>query len=123
MKAVSVSDDVFTAASVLALTPEDLLRRALARYAEEEQAACEQRLGRIFLEEHGLRRKYGTALAELSERLEILEKRENFEELAVGNVPVLEAVSDTRRWEHLLEGMVQEEERLRQLQILARISK
>lgn len=73
------------------------------------------------IEEHEFRRKYGARLAELGRQLEALETRENFEELAIGDIPVLEAVSDTRRWEHLLEHLDQEEERLRQLEILARL--
>ena len=73
------------------------------------------------IEEHKFRRKYGARLAELGRQLDALEARENFEELTVGDIPVLEAVSDTRRWEHLLEHLDQEEERLRQLEILARL--
>jgi len=123
MKAISVSDDVFEVASVLASTPESLLKQALAQYAKEEQAACEQKLGRLYLEEHKLRRKYRMGLAGLGKRLEALEMREDFEELTVGDVTVLEAVSDTRRWEHLLEDVAQQEERLRKLQILAQTAK
>lgn len=120
MKAISVSDDVFEVAGVLEITPEDLLAHALARYVEEELAACEQRLGRLYLEEHELRHKYKAGLTELSQQLEVLEEAEDFEELKVNDIPVLEAVSDTRRWEHLLERLAQEEKRLRKLQNLAK---
>ena len=116
MRTVTVSDEILNTANLFRVPVEDLLRHAFSAFVQDEIAASERRLGQLVVEEHSLRRKYGTDVDGLNRQLAMLaQTAEGFEEQTVGSVPILEAVSDTRRWEHVLERLIQEENRLQQL--------
>lgn len=116
MRTITVSDEVFHTANLFRMPVEDLLRQAFCAFVQDEIAASERRLGQLYAEEHNLRRKYGTDMDGLNRQLAVLEQTaEGFEEQNVSGVPILEAVSDTRRWEHILERLTQEEDRLQRL--------
>ena len=73
------------------------------------------KIGKLHLEDQLLRQKYKMGLEELNEALERLENLPNYEETKIKGIPVLEAVADTRSWEHIIERLRGEEKKLQEL--------
>ena len=88
---------------------------------KEEIADSERRIGKLHLKEQRLRQKYQMNLEELAQVLEKLESAEDYEAQTVNGIPVLEAVADTRAWEHLLQNLEEEEKKLSELDALVRL--
>ena len=59
--------------------------------------------------------KYGMSLEDLCKVLDGMENKEKYEEKEIKGVSILEAVSDTRRWEHVIEDLEREEARYMKL--------
>ncbi len=76
----------------------------------------------MHLEDQLLRQKYEMGLEELNEALERLENLPNYEKAKIGGIPVLEAVADTRSWEHIIERLIGEEKTLQELLSLQKAS-
>lgn len=83
-------------------------------------ARSEARIGQLHLEDQRFRHKYGMDLPELEAELEALEEGNGDEAQVINDIPVLEAASDTRAWEHVKENLEAEEERLYELRELLR---
>ncbi len=82
------------------------------------ESFIERRIGKFYLQEQKLRQKYQMNLEELAHALEKLESAEDYETQMINDIPVLEAVADTRAWEHLLENLAEEEKKLFELAAL-----
>ncbi len=80
------------------------------------------KIGKLYLEDQLLRQKYKMGLEGLNEALERLEDLPNYEEAKIRGIPVLEAVTDTRSWEHIIERLRGEEKRLQELLSLQKAS-
>ncbi len=81
------------------------------------------KIGKLHLEDQLLRQKYQMGLEELNEALGKLENLRNYEEAEIRGIPMLEAVADTRSWEHIVERLTREEKKLQELSGLQKASK
>ena len=81
------------------------------------------KIGQLYLGDRLLRQKYEMDLEELNETLGKLEILRNYEEAEIRGIPVLEAVADTRSWEHIIERLMGEEKKLQELLSLQKASK
>ena len=86
-------------------------------------AESEMRIDELHVEDRLLWQKYEMGLDELNEALERSEDLPNYEEAKIRGIPVLEAVSDTRSWEHVIERLRGEERKLQELLSLQEPSK
>ena len=82
---------------------------------------CEKRIGKLWFEYDMLNKKYGMSLEDLCKVLDKIETEERYEEKEIRGVSILEAVSDTRRWKHILEDLETEEARYMKLLELKKI--
>lgn len=80
------------------------------------------KIGKLHLKDQLLRQKYEIDLEELNEALERLEDLPSYEEVKIDGIPVLEAVADTRSWEHIIERLRGEEKKLQKLMSLQEAS-
>ena len=81
------------------------------------------KIGKLHLEDQLLRQKYKMGLEDLNETFGKLENLRNYEEAKIRGIPVLEAVADTRSWEHIIERLLREEKKLQELLSLQKASK
>jgi hypothetical protein len=86
-----------------------------ADFVADQIAESEMQTGKLHLEDQLLRRKYEMSLEELNEALERLENLPNYGEAKIRGISVLEAVADTRSWEHIIERLRNEEKKLQEL--------
>jgi hypothetical protein len=84
-------------------------------FIADQIAESEMRIGKLYFEDQLLRRKYEMGLEELNKTLGKLENLPNYEEAKSRGIPVLEAVADTRSWEHIIERLRREEKKLQEL--------
>jgi hypothetical protein len=89
----------------------------------DQIADSEMLIGKLYLRDQSLRQKYEMSLEELNEALGSLENLPNYEEAKIRGIPVLEAVADTRSWEHVIERLIGEEKKLQELLSLQKASK
>jgi hypothetical protein len=73
------------------------------------------KIGQLYLGDRLLRQRYEMGLEELNDTLERLENLPNYEKAKIGGIPVLEAVADTRSWEHIIKRLIREEKKLQEL--------
>lgn len=112
---MTVAQEIPKVAGILGISEDALLQEMTSRFIKEKIADSERRIGKFHLKEQKLRQKYQMNLEELAQALEKLESTEDYEAQTINGVPVLEAVADTRAWEHLLENLAEEEEKLSEL--------
>jgi Mlc titration factor MtfA (ptsG expression regulator) len=102
-------------AHVLGVSQETLMAEMMTQLIEEKTTESEKKIGKLHFEDRTLQQKYGVSLEELKKRLDELEGAESYEGQTIEGIPVLEAVADTRAWEHVVENMAEEEKRLMEL--------
>jgi len=105
-------------AGILGMSEDALLREMTSHFIKEKIADSERRIAKFHLKEQKLRQKYQMNPEELAQVLEKLESAEDYEAQTVNGIPVLEAVADTRAWEHLLGNLEEEEKKLSELTAL-----
>lgn len=103
------------ASDILDMGEDDLLTRMFTDFIADRIAESEMKIGQLYLRDQLLRQKYKMGLEGLNEALERLEDLPNYEEVKIRGIPVLEAVADTRSWEHIIERLRGEEKRLQEL--------
>ena len=114
--------ELLKVADILSVGEEELLTRMFADFIADRIAESEMRIGKLHLEDQLLRQKYQMGLEELNEALGKLENLRNYEEAEIRGIPVLEAVADTKSWEHVIERLRGEEKRLQELWSLQKAS-
>lgn len=122
MGKMATRHELLRVADILGVGEDDLLTRMFANFIANQIAESEMKIGKLHFEEL-LRHKYEMGLEELNEALEKLENLPNYEEAKIDGIPVLEAVTDTRSWEHIIERLTEEEKRLQELLSLQKASK
>lgn len=118
---MNVMNELPQVARVLDMSEEALLQEMMAVFLTDRVADSERRIGHLHLEEQRLRLKYGMGLIELQNALDTLEDAVDYETQTINGVLVLEAVSDTRAWEHIRERLAQEEQQIYKLQTMVNI--
>ncbi len=114
--------ELLRVADILGVGEDDLLTRMFANFIANQIAESEMKIGKLHLEDQLLRQKYRMGLEELNEALERLENLPNYEEAKIKGIPVLEAVADTRSWEHTIERLTREGKKLQELLSLQKTS-
>lgn len=112
---MAIRHDLLKVADILGVGEDELLAGMFADFIANQIADSEMKIGKLHLRDQLLRQKYEMGLEELSEALERLENLPNYEEVKIKGITVLEAVADTRSWEHIIEGLRREEKRLQEL--------
>lgn len=107
-------------ASILEISKEELIEISLIQFLKLKSSECEQKLGKLHFENHSLQKKYKMRLNELKKALESLELLEDYDNQTIEGVSVFEAVSDTRRWEHILENLEKERLKLQRIKELTK---
>lgn len=120
---MAIRYELLRVADILGVGEDDLLTRMFDNFIANQIAESEMRIGKLYLRDQSLRQKYEMGLEELNEALESLENLPNYEEAKIRGVPVLEAVADTRSWEHTIERLRGEEKKLQELSGLRKASK
>lgn len=115
--------ELLKVADILGLGEEELLTGMFADFIADQIAESEMKIGKLHFEDQLLRWKYEMSLEELNEALERLGNLPNYEEAKLRGIPVLEAVADTRSWEHIIERLRREEKRLQELLSLQKAGK
>ncbi|MEA1997976.1 MAG: hypothetical protein U9N61_01440 [Euryarchaeota archaeon] len=110
-----MSDEITSVAEIFGIGRNRLIAESISNFVEGEISMCEKRIGKLWLEHDMLNKKYGMGLKYLCKVLEEMEGEEKYEEKEIKGFSVLEAVSDTRRWEHVIEGLEMEEARYMKL--------
>ncbi len=118
---MTVAQEIPKVADILGMSEDGLLQEMTSHFIKERIADSERRIGRLHLKEQKLRQKYQMNLEELARVLEKLESAEDYETQTINGIPVLEAVADTRTWEHLLENLEEEEKKLSELAALVHL--
>lgn len=96
-------------ANVLEMDKEKLLQSSVAHFLDEEMSSSEKRIGKLYIEDSLLCKKYGMDLDALCKAIQSLEMRDRYEEKDINGISVLEAASDSRCWEHIKENLKKEE--------------
>lgn len=107
--------ELLKVADILSVGEDELLTRMFADFIADRIAESEMKIGQLYLRDQLLRQKYKMGLEGLNEALERLEDLPNYEEAKIRGIPVLEAVADTRSWEHIIERLRGEEKKLQEL--------
>ncbi|RJS84941.1 hypothetical protein CW713_02040 [Methanophagales archaeon] len=110
-----MSDEIARVAEIFGIDRNRLIAESISNFVEGEILKCEKRIGKLWLENDMLNKKYGTSLEDLCKVLDKMENEERYEEKEIKGVSILEAVSDTRKWEHVLEDLEKEEKRYMKL--------
>jgi hypothetical protein len=110
-----MSDEIARVAEIFGIDRSKLIAESISNFVEGEILKCEKRIGKLWLENDMLNKKYGMSLEDLCKGLDKMENKERYEEKEIGRVSILEAVSDTRKWEHILEDLEKEEARYMKL--------
>ena len=120
---MAIRHELLKAADILDVGEDDLLTRMFADFVADQIADSEMRIGQLYLGDRLLRQKYEMGLEDLNEALRRLENLPNYEEAMIKGIPVLEAVADTRSWEHVIERLRGEEKKLQELLSLQKAGK
>jgi len=110
-----MSDEIARVAEIFGIDRSRLIAESISNFVESEISNCEKRIGKLWLENDMLNKKYGMSLEDLCKVLDKMENEGGYEEKEIEKVSILEAVSDTRRWEHILEDLEKEEARYMKL--------
>jgi len=106
-----MSDEIARVAEIFGIDGSRLIAESISNFVESEISKCEKRIGKLWLENDMLNKKYGMSLDDLCKVLDKMENEERYEEKEIKGVSILETVSDTRKWEHVLEDLEKEEAR------------
>ena len=104
-----MSDEIASVAEIFGMGRNKRIVGSVSNFVEGEVSKCEKRIGKLRIENDVLNTKYGTSLKDLFKALDELECEEEYEEKEIKGFSVLEAVSDTRRWDHVIEDLEREE--------------
>jgi len=115
-----MSNEVAQIAEIFGMDKNRLLSEVISNFVEGEIMKCEKRIGKLWLENDMLNKKYGVCLEDLCKVLDKMEKEDRYEEKEIRGISVLEASSDTRRWKHISENLEMEEARYMKLMELTR---
>jgi hypothetical protein len=110
-----MSDEIASVAEIFGMGRNKLIVESVSNFVEDEVSKCEKRIGKLWIENDMLNKKYGMSLKDLFKALDELESEEKYEEKEIKGFSVLEAVSDTRRWGHIMEDLEGEEARCMRL--------
>ena len=110
-----MSDEIASVAEIFGMGRNKLIVESVSNFVEDEVSKCEKRIGKLRIENDLLNKKYGMSLKDLFKALDELESEEKYEEKEIKGFSVLEAVSDTRRWGHIMEDLEGEEARCMRL--------
>ncbi len=106
-----MSDEIARVAEIFGIDRSRLIAKSISNFVESEISNCEKRIGKLWLENDMLNKKYGMSLEDLCKVVDEMENEERYEEKEIKGVSIIEAVSDTRKWEHILEDLEKEETR------------
>ena len=104
-----MSDEIARVADIFGLDRNRLIVESISNFVDGAISKCEKRIGKLWFENDMLNKKYGMSLEDLCKVLDKIETEERYEEKEIRGVSALEAVSDTRRWKHVLEDLEKEE--------------
>ena len=110
-----MSDEIARVAEIFGIDRSRLIAKSISNFVESEISNCEKRIGKLWLENDMLNKKYGMSLEDLCKEVDEMENEERYEEKEIKGASILEAVSDTRKWEHVLEDLEKEEARYMKL--------
>ena len=110
-----MSDEIASVAEIFGIDRNRLIAKSISNFVEGEISMCEKRIGKLWLENDMLNKKYDMDLKDLCKALEEIEDEKKYEEKEIKGFSVLEAVSDTRRWGHVAEDLDKEEARYMKL--------
>ncbi len=110
-----MSDEIASVAEIFGIGRNRLIAESMSNFVEAEISRCEKRIGKLWFENDILNKKYGVGLKGLCKVLDEMEGEEKYEEREIKGFSVLETVSNTRRWEHVIEDLEREEARYMQL--------
>ena len=119
---MAIRHELLKVADILGVGEDQLLTGMFADFIADQITGSEMKIGKLYLRDQLLRRKYEMGLEDLNEALERLENLPNYEETKIRGIPVLEAVADTRSWEHIIERLIGEEKKLQELLSLQKAS-
>ena len=80
--------------------------------------AAQCRVGQLYLDDQQFSRKYGMDRAGLNQALDVLEEEPQRGEAQINGVSHLEAVADSRWWEHVVEDLAAAIVQVEQLHLL-----
>ncbi len=100
-----MSDEIAGVAEIFGIGRNKLIVGSIYNFVEDEVSKCEKRIGKLWIENDMLNMKYGMSLKDLFKALDELESEEKYEEKEIKGFSVLEAVSDNRRWGHIMEDV------------------
>ena len=110
-----MSDEIASVAEIFGIGRNWLIAESVSNFVEGEISRCEKIIGKLWLENDMLNTKYGMGLKGLCKVLDEMESEEKYEEAEIKGFSIMEAVSDTRRWEHVVEDLEREEARYMKL--------
>ena len=110
-----MSDEIARVAEIFGIDRGRRIAKSISNFVESEISNCEKRIGKLWLENDMLNKKYGMSLEDLCKVVDEMENEERYEEKEIKGASILEAVSDTRKWEHVLEDLEIEEARYMKL--------
>ncbi|HJH27363.1 MAG TPA: hypothetical protein C5S37_11520 [Methanophagales archaeon] len=106
-----MGEEIAKVAEIFGIDRNRLIAKSISNFVDGEISRCEKRIGKLWVENDMLNKKYSMSLEDLCKVLDEMESEERYEEKEIKGVLILEAVSDTRRWEHILEDLEKEEKR------------
>ena len=103
-----MSDEIASVAEIFGIGRNRLIAESISNFVEGEISMCEKIIGKLWLENDMLNKKYGLSLKGLCKVLDEMEGEEKYENKEIKRFSILEAVSDTRRWGHVIEDLERE---------------
>jgi hypothetical protein len=116
-----MSDEIARVAEIFGLDRNRLIVESISNFIDGEISKCEKRVDKLWFENGMLNKRYG--IEDLCKVLDKIETEKRYEEKEIRSISILEAVSDTRRWKHILEDLEKEEARYMKLLELKKKSK
>ncbi|CAD6493218.1 MAG: hypothetical protein LAKADJCE_00466 [Candidatus Argoarchaeum ethanivorans] len=110
-----MSDEIASVAEIFGIGRNRLIAESISNFVGGEISRCEKRIGKLWIENDMLNKKYGMSLTGLCKVLDEMESEEKYEEAEIKGFSIMEAVSDTRRWEHVIEDLERDEARYMKL--------
>ena len=76
-----MSDEIARIAEIFGIDRSRLIAKSISNFVDSEISRCERRIGKFWLENDMLNKKYGMNLADLCSVLDEMVNMENYEEL------------------------------------------
>ena len=118
-----MGEEIAKVAEIFGIDRNRLIVESISNFIDSEMSKCEKKIGKLWLENDMLNKKYGMSLEDLRKVLDKMENEERYEEQEIKGVSILEAVSDSRRWKHVLEDLETEKARYMKLVELVEFKK